>query len=301
MNRAGIDIGSNTLLLVVVDAAGAILHDEARVVGLGRGLGDRGVLSPERFAAAEEVLRAFVLTAKRHGIEAWAIKAVATSAARRAMNAATFFERVQRETGLRVRIVTGEEEAHLTWLGAQRDLSPQPPLLVVDLGGGSTELVLGERDRIFHRVSLEIGTVRLSETFLCGRNGEVPDRFDPGQVSQLRKRVEIELEKVRLDPLPRTVVGIAGTVTTLTAMQLGLTSYDGARVHGSTLERVDLARWTDRLLAADAATRRQLAAVSPERADWLLTGAIILARVLAAAKRPSLVASDRGLRFGLLT
>lgn len=305
MNRAAIDIGSNTLLLVVVDDTGAVLHDEARVVGLGRGLGDRGVFAPDRLAAAEEVLRSFVGTARRFGIEPWAIEAVATSGGRRAMNAGTFFERIRRDTGLRVRIVTGEEEAHLTWLGAQRDLfgpggeGPEAPLLVVDLGGGSTELVLGEGERVFHRVSLEIGTVRLTEQLLCQR-GRVPDRFDAGQVARLRERVEMELEKARLDPLPRTVVGVAGTVTTLAAMQLGLERYDSARVHGSTLSRVDLGRWADRLLAADAAQRRQLAAVSPERAEWLLAGAVVLDRVLAAAKRPSLVVSDRGLRFGLL-
>lgn len=299
-SSAAIDIGSNSLLLTVVDGAGTVLHDEARIVGLGRGLGDRGAFAPDRLAAADQVLRDFVATAKAHGVEPWTIKAVGTSACRRAMNAETWLQKVQRDVGLRVRIVTGEEEAHLTWLGALRGLQPEGPVLVVDLGGGSTELVLGEGERVLERRSLELGTVRLTEATLCGKGGEVPDRFDPGGMAQLRKRVDVELERVRLDPLPRTVVGTAGTVTTLAATKLGLERYVAATVHGSVLERVDLARFADRLLAADAAGRRALAAVSPERADWLLAGAVILDRVLAAARRPALVASDGGLRFGLL-
>ena len=271
------------------------------MVGLGRASATAASSPPSASPPPRRCCGTTSLTAKRFGIEPWAIKAVATAAARRATNAATFFERVQRELGLRVRIVTGEEEAEAHLARRPARSVPRPPLLVVDLGGGSTELVLGERDRVFHRVSLEIGSVRLTEAFLCGGRRGARSLRSRASSRSSATGWRCQVEKVKLDPLPRTVVGVAGTVTTLTAMQLGLERYDGARVHGSVLERVDLARWTDSSWPPTPGTARQLAAVSPERADWLLAGAMILDRVLAAAERPSLVASDRGSAFGLLS
>lgn len=301
MRRGAIDIGSNSVLLTVVDDQGELLHDEARVVGLGRGLGDRGLFAPDRIKAAEAALSDYVRTAQKLGVEPWAIQAVATSASRRAMNAQTWFSRLQRKLGLRVRVISGDEEARLTWRGALRELAvPDGPILVVDLGGGSTELVLGDGGldggRVVQRVSLEIGSVRLTEGFL----GAPLLTADPAHLAQLRNHVEVEVAKVALDPLPRTVIGVAGTVTTLAAMAQGLTTWDPSRVHGSSLTRADLSRFIDRLLPTTPEERRRMAQVSPERADYLLAGAIVLDRVLAAAKRPRLVASDRGLRFGLL-
>lgn len=297
MPRAAIDIGSNSLLLTVVDDQGAVLHDEARVVGLGRGLGDRGLFAPDRLKAGEAALADYVRTAQRLGVEPWAIQAVATSAARRAMNAQTWFSRLQTRLGLRVRVISGDEEARLTWRGALRELTvPDGPILVVDLGGGSTELVLGDEHSVVQRVSLEIGSVRLTEKYL----GAPLHIADPARVAQLRNHVEVEIAKVALDPLPRTVIGVAGTVTTLAAMALGLRTWDATAVHGAPLTRADLATFIDRLLPLDAPGREALCAVSPERADYLLAGAIVLDRVLSAARRPRLVASDRGLRFGLL-
>ncbi|MEO0601853.1 MAG: exopolyphosphatase, partial [Myxococcota bacterium] len=145
MPKASVDIGSNSVLLLVVDDVGRRIHDEARVVGLGKGLGDRGLFQPERMDAAEAALAEYVAKAVELGVEPFSIKAVATSAARRAMNAETFFTKLKRTLGLRVRIITGEEEARLTWLGAQVDLPDTPePRIVVDLGGGSTEVVVGQ-------------------------------------------------------------------------------------------------------------------------------------------------------------
>ncbi len=295
MSRAAIDIGSNSLLLTILDDAGAIVVDEAQVVGLGRGLGDRGLFASDRIAHAEEVLAEYVKAAAEHGVSAGSIRAVATSGARRAMNAQTWFARLQKSLGLRIRTITGDEEARLSWLGARRDLDlPEGPLLVVDIGGGSTELVLGEGDRIFGRASLEIGSVRLTEAYLG------VGHVDPSGLAKLRNHVDSQVASVKLEPAPRTVIGVAGTVTTLGAMALGLEQYSSAEVHGGKLTRVELARFIDRLLPASPAERRQIAAVSPDRADYLLAGATILDRVLQSSRRPQLTVSDRGLRFGLL-
>lgn len=298
MPAAAIDIGSNSVLLTVVADDGGLLHDEARVVGLGRGLGDRGLFQPEPMAAATAALTEYVGIAKSLGVESWSIKAVATSAARRAMNAETFFARLQRKLGLRVKIISGEEEARLTWLGSQRDLElPGGPRLVVDLGGGSTELVLGEGDHLHTRVSLELGTVRLTEGMLPM---DAQGRVDAGAVARARKFIEVEMSTVSLDPSPRTVVGVAGTVTTLATMRLGLPTYDPDAVHGSPLTRSDLARFVDQLLPTTHEQRLELARSSPERADYLLAGALILDAALAHARRQQMVVSDRGIRYGLL-
>lgn len=271
MHRAAIDIGSNSLLLTIVDAGGRVVHDEVHVVGLGRGLGERGVMAPDRLQAAEKVLEAYAATARTFGVEPWSVRAVATSAARRALNAETFFARIQRDIGLRVRIVSGEEEALLTWRGALVDLAdPTPPLLVVDLGGGSTELVQGDAAHLRARVSLEIGSIRLTERFL-GVKGAVPDRFDPDGISAMADHVRIEVGRVALSEVA-TVIGVAGTVTTLAAMALDLAAYDSARVHGSRLSTATLRRQAAALASADRAGRLALARPSPERADYLQIG-----------------------------
>lgn len=295
--RAAIDIGSNSLLLLVRDARGETVHDEATVVGLGKGLGDRGLFRPDRMDAALEVLRRYAQTARGLGVPAEQVAAVATSAARRALNAATFFERVKAETGLAVRVIPGEEEARLTWLGALDGLPvPLGSVAVVDLGGGSTEVVVGEGERLQLRTSLELGSVRLTEAWF----GEHPTRYDPRDLSRLRAHVDAACQQLRPARHPRSVVAVAGTATTLAAMNLELTAWDRDKVHGSRLTRADLRRWIDRLLPSEPAERRQLAAVSPERADFLLAGACVLEAVLTALQRESLLISDGGVRHGVL-
>ena len=294
--RASVDIGSNSLLLLVVGDHGAVLHDEARVVGLGRGLGERGMFRPDRMEAALAALADYADIAARHGVPPEAVRAVATSASRRAMNAATFYASVRSRTGLRVEVVSGDEEARLTWRGGASGLDlPDGPILLCDPGGGSTEVVLGEGDHLHARISLEIGTVRLTERFLG--YGTV----DPVALARLRAHVDAEVAKVRLPGVPRAAVAVAGTATTLAAMELGLEAYDGGRVHGSTLTGGALRGWTDRLLAADPDARRAWASPSPERADTLLAGAVILLAVLECARRPAWRVSDRGLRWALVT
>lgn len=297
MPRASIDIGSNSLLLLVLADDGAVLHDEARVVGLGRGLGDRGLFRTDRMEEALVVLVEYAQRAAALGVPADQVRVVATSASRRALNASTFFERVKASAGLNVRVIDGEEEARLTWLGARKGLSlPDGPVAVVDLGGGSTEIVVGERETLALRTSLEIGTVRLTDQLLDGGRG----RTDPRALARLREHVAEVVATVVWPTLPRAMVAVAGTATTLAAMELGLDRYDGAKVHGSRLSRAALRRWMDRLLEADPAERRKLAAASPERADTLLAGACVLDAVAAAARRDSLIISDGGLRHGVL-
>jgi exopolyphosphatase/guanosine-5'-triphosphate,3'-diphosphate pyrophosphatase len=298
MPRGSLDIGSNSLLLLIQDDQGRTLHDEARVVGLGRGLGDRGMFRPDRMDAAMEVFDAYAQTARQHGLAPWDVRAIATSASRRALNASTFYARVAAETGFRVEVISGEEEARLTWLGARAGLAiPSGPLAVIDLGGGSTEVVIGEEHLIGARVSLEVGSVRLTERFLPPQEG---GRVRPQDLYQLRAYVEKTLGSLVVPVAPRTVLAVAGSATTLGAMELGLETWDRERVHGMRLTRAALRRWIDRLLEADAVQRRQLCRVSPERADTLLAGACVLDAVAEHLRKETLRISDGGVRHGVL-
>ncbi len=290
--KAAIDIGSNSILLTVADD-GQVVHDEARVVGLGRGLGEVGVFRPERMESAMAVLRDYANRARELG--AADVRAVATSASRRALNATTFFAAVTKATGLRVEVISGEEEARLTWLGGVSGIAVSPgPVLLLDPGGGSTEVIVGEAGQIHQRISLEIGTVRLTDAHLG--YGQV----DPASLARARQEIDNAFAALRLNVSPRTAVAVAGTATTLSATASGLQTYDAGGVHNSVLSAAQLRTWIDRLLVAGPDERRALVPVSPERADTLLAGACILLRALDLTRRQTWRVSDRGLRYGLL-
>ncbi|MCB9678842.1 MAG: Ppx/GppA family phosphatase [Alphaproteobacteria bacterium] len=294
--RAAIDLGSNSVLLTVVDDSGAVLHDEARVVGLGKGLGDGGAFAADRMEDALAALADYARVAASLGVAPADVRAVATSAARRATNSGVYFARVERETGLRIEVISGDEEARLTWAGALSSLDlPAGDVMVVDLGGGSTELAVG-RDALRWRHSFEVGSVRLTEQVL---GPDVPPAT-PAHLAAMRAHVDGVFAAPAVPAGVRCVVGVAGSVTTLVATELGLAEYDGARVHGSTLTDAALAGFERRLIGLDAAGRRALFAVSPKRADFLLAGTVILRAALAKAGADAMRVSDRGLRYGVL-
>lgn len=203
--RAAIDLGSNSVLLTIVDAADEVLHDEARVVGLGRGIQRGEPFAPDRVEAALAALVDYAAIAREHGIEAADIDAVATSAARRATDSRAFFDRVEERTGLGFRIIGGEEEARLTFLGALAGLGLQGSLLVVDLGGGSTELATGAGCPMWSH-SYEIGSVRLTEAVL---GGEIRVATD-ADLLEMSRVVERTLSFPPVTGEIGAVVGVAG-------------------------------------------------------------------------------------------
>ncbi|MCB9743304.1 MAG: Ppx/GppA family phosphatase [Alphaproteobacteria bacterium] len=294
--RASIDVGSNSLLLTVVEDSGAVVHDEVQVVGLGRGLGDLGHMQPARRAHGAVVLAEYVATAAALGVPASEIRAVATSGARRAVDAPAFFAEIEAAHGLKVRTISGEEEARLSYLGALQglELAP-PPHLVVDLGGGSTELVLGSGAEMSWRVSLEVGAVRLTEGFI-----DLADIRDADRAA-LRAHLQAEMRALPESERPSEIIAVAGTATTLAAVDLGLERYVAERVHGHHLSVAALEAMADRLAAADAAERRRISAIEPKRGDFLMAGAEVLIAVCRWAGHEGLTTSNGGLRLGLLS
>jgi exopolyphosphatase/guanosine-5'-triphosphate,3'-diphosphate pyrophosphatase len=296
MRVAAVDLGTNTLLCLIADVDGAevrAVEDHAEIVRLGEGLDATGALKPEAMARALATLDRYL--ERIRACECAYVIGVGTEALRRAANGHELVTALTARLGTvggRFAVIDGEREARLSWR-AVRAAFPEltGPRTVLDIGGGSIELLVGERT-IEELVSLPIGSVRLTERLL---------HHDPPtdeEQAALAAAVDAALAGA---PRPRApVIGIAGTVTTLAAMALRLDGYDAARVHGSQLDYSELVQTVRRLGRMPVAERRCLPGLDPKRADVIYAGAVILERVLARAGATTCLVSDRGIRWGLV-
>ena len=295
MNLATIDIGTNTTLLLVAraDPPVEVLEERAEITRLGRGIGHEGALAPEAIARTLAVLQEFAAAARRHGAR---IAAVGTEALRRASNAAVFLGPAAEILGTEVEVIDGEREAELTFRAVVESFPRvhRDDLVVVDIGGGSTEIVLASNGRMEFRTSLPLGSVRLTEAFV---HHDPPTRAEQEAIAGA---VDAAVAAVPFSTRDATLVGVAGTVTSLAAMSLELASYDAARVHGHRLSRADLGGELNRLAAATQAQRERIIGLDPRRADVIFAGAVILDRIAAAVRAAEVLVSDRGIRWGLL-
>src|SRR5581483_7474237 len=217
------------------------------------------------------------------------VLAVATSAVRDADNGEAFLGEIEWSYGFATRLLAGDEEALLTFRGVSAGRTLEPHTLVVDIGGGSTELVLGGPNGVDWHVSLDLGCVRLTERFL---------RSDPPAAAELEACAKAV--RAQLRPLDvRAAVGVAGTVTSLTALDLGLVEYDPERVHGHLLSAEAVAGELARLASLPLAERRDVPGLEPERAPVIVAGAIILHEILQHARLPGIEASERDLLDGV--
>ena len=302
---AAIDVGSNTVLLVVAERRGGRLEpvvERAEITRLGRGVDASGRLSPEAIRDTVEALGRFAAEARALG--AARIVCVATSAARDARNGAEFFAAARAIAGLTPEVISGEEEARLVYASAWRDfglgggdgLPAGLPLAVLDVGGGSTEFTWGDGPAPRGRVSLQVGAVRLTERHVS---------TDPISAADERRLRDAAREALRplaaLAPPPGArLVAVAGTVTTLAAVAQALPAYDAARVHGAALSLDDVEALVARLAALPVAARAALPGMEPKRADVIVAGAIVVAEAMRATGFDRLTVSDRGVRWGLL-
>jgi exopolyphosphatase/guanosine-5'-triphosphate,3'-diphosphate pyrophosphatase len=299
---ATIDVGTNTTLLLVarVEASGAItvLEDRAEITRLGRGIGQTGdgagPLGAEGIARTLEVLRGYATRARQHGAR---IAAVGTEALRRAPNGADFLAPAAEILGSPVEVIDGAREAALTFRAAVESFPDEAQaggMVVVDIGGGSTEIVVSERGAVIWSRSLPLGSVRLTEKHV---------RHDPpaaGELAAIAGEIDDALAVVPWPPGRAALVGVAGTVTSLAAMALRLATYDADRVHGHALTLVELDGEIARLRTSTQAERERIVGLDPRRADVILAGAVILRRIAHAAGAHALRVSDRGIRWGLL-
>ena len=296
MNLATIDIGTNTTLLLVArtEPAVAPIEERAEITRLGRGIGLSGALGAEGIARTLDVLRSYTAAARAHGA---AIHAIGTEALRRARNARAFLDPAAEILGTPVEVIDGAREAALSFRAAAASFPAEAargPMLVVDVGGGSTEIIVSDRGVVQFHTSLPIGSVRLTERHLHADPPAV------AEVAALEDEVVYTLADVPFPGAGATLVGVAGTVTSLGAMVQRLGSYDPTRVHGFVLARSALEVEIALLSTSTQAEREHMAGLDPRRADVILAGALILLGVARAAGASQILVSDRGIRWGLL-
>ena len=296
---AAIDCGTNAIRLLVADVdvdAGTLVDVDRRmvIVRLGEGVDATGRLSDaalERtFAACEtyaEVIR---------GLGAVKVRFVATSASRDAANRDVFVAGVLARIGVEPEVISGDEEAQLSFTGATRGLSAgEPPYLVVDIGGGSTEFVLGTTSPTAAR-SVDVGCVRMTERHVR-HDPPTADEVDR-IVADVDAAISLAAQQVPLDEA-RTLVGLAGSVTTAAGIALDLPEYDSSLIHGSRISAVDVAAVSDRLLGMDHDARMSLGVMHPGRVDVINAGVLVVRRILDRTGLSSVLVSEHDILDGL--
>ena len=296
---AAFDVGTNSTRLLVADAdGGAIVAEHARemvITRLGKGVDRTGRFDPAALARTLEVLAGYAGTCRRLGVARRRL--VATSATRDAADRQTFLDGVHDLLGVDAEVLTGQAEAATAYRGATATLAEDLPTLVVDIGGGSTELILGDGRAARAMISLDIGCVRLFERHL---------HHDPptaGEAAALRADVAAHLAEVAgvLDPSAADrVVGVAGTVTTVTAIALGLDAYDPGRIQRATVDATEITCVADKLAAMTVAERAALPVMARGREDVIAAGALLLDELVRRFGIRQVIASETDILDGIL-
>jgi exopolyphosphatase/guanosine-5'-triphosphate,3'-diphosphate pyrophosphatase len=294
MRVAAVDLGTNSTRLLVADIENGRLDEVARrltITRLGEGVDERKRLLPAPIARVRNVLTDFRREAEQLGAER--TLAIATSAVRDAENGEAFLGEVEWSYGFKTRLLTGHEEAQLTFRGVSLGRELAEETLVIDIGGGSTELVAGGLNGLRFHDSLDLGCVRLTERFL---------HSDPPSEEELAECAEaarvLLAERVPDEVRPRKAIGVAGTVTSLAALDLGLAEYDPEQVHGHQLSTDGVVEQLERLASLPVSERRELPALEPERAPVIVAGAVILREALDRFGLNGLEASERDILDG---
>lgn len=292
--RAAVDVGTNSVRLLVVDGDGARVTRELTITRLGTDVDRTGHLDDAALARTLDTLARYHAIWTEHGVTD-RVRIAATSAVRDAADRDRFFAGVRQATGVDAEVLSGDEEAALAFAGASGAVDATAPIAVIDVGGGSTEIVVGDADgTVLGGVSVQLGCVRLTERHLHD------DPATPAQLDAARATIAAALDEAdatlaaagaRLGDLA-TLVGVAGTATTLAALHLGLEEYREEAIHGTVVPATVLAEWTWRLATATAGQRAALGPVQPGREDVLHGGTLVLDEVLRRYELPALTVSE---------
>jgi exopolyphosphatase / guanosine-5'-triphosphate,3'-diphosphate pyrophosphatase len=289
---AAIDCGTNSIRLLISEG-GRDVSRRMEIVRLGEGVDRTGMLAPAAIERTRRALEGYAAEIREQKAER--VRMCATSASRDASNAADFRAMVREVLGVDPEVITGDEEARLSFAGAVRGLDAEPPYLVVDIGGGSTEFVVGS-GQVEHAISMDIGCVRMTERHL---HSDPPTAAEIAAAEQdITKAVDTALRKVSGHGTA-TLVGLAGSVTTVAALALRLPAYDSERIHHARISADDVAKVTSDLLGSTVADRLDLPVMHPGRADVIGAGALILRIVMERARKTSVVASEHDILDGI--
>jgi exopolyphosphatase/guanosine-5'-triphosphate,3'-diphosphate pyrophosphatase len=300
---AAIDCGTNSIRLLVadIDTKSGSLHEVERrmeIVRLGEGIDSTGQITAPALQRTLVVVEDFGQRIRGHKAER--VRFVATSATRDAANRKEFLGGVEKRLGVKPEVISGDEEAALSFNGATRELvgaTEAGPFLVVDIGGGSTEFILGDPTTgVSAAHSVDIGCVRLTERHFRG------DPPPPAEVTAARDDIDGAIKQVA-ESMPLrsagTLVGLAGSVTTVAALALGLWEYDAARIHGARITAADVHRTCEELIYSNQAKRAAQSVIHPGRVDVIAAGALVLSAIVAYTGLPEVVASEHDILDGI--
>ena len=294
---AGIDIGTLTcrLLIAELTSAGELreLQSDRRILRLGQGVDRDRVLRPDAMARVVATLKEWRQVIDDYHVDA--ATAVATSAVRDAGNRDEFLGLVQREAGLQVEVISGEEEGRLAYLGARSGLGAFAGSLVAfDTGGGSSQFTFGHDTAVDERFSVEVGAVKYTERFHL-------DQVTPIEtLANALQAIAADLSRLDNRPVPEQLVAMGGVVTNITAVKHRLATYDPTVVQGTVLDRAEIDRQIELYRTQDSAARRSIVGLQAKREEVILAGACIVRTVMQKLGKQSFTVSDRGLRHGLL-
>ncbi len=293
---ASIDIGTNTILLLIAEVSQrkiSPLLDIETVVRLGEGIHKNGILSREAMERGLQTLSQYVDRCRAMKVER--IFAAGTSALREAKNSAEFLTSVEEKLDLSIDVISGEEEARLSFLAVARDLQKSgEPLMVVDIGGGSTEFILGKDDRVREWVSLPLGSVRFTEQFLHS------DPVQDEEWQKMKRKILESLTEIPHSQEPLFLVAVGGTATTLASVQQRLEKFVAEKIHHFVLKKEALKNQLSLYRSKTIEERRRIPGLPVARADVVLAGATILYLAMEKLRCPSALISCHGVRYGLL-
>ncbi len=276
-----------------MDGTWSSVVDRAEVTRLGEGLEQHNEFAPEAITRTVDAVVDMVGEAKDKA--ARAIAAVGTAGMRLASNRELVTDAIHQRTGVRVEVISGEEEARLAYLAVENGLGlGEGSLVVFDTGGGSSQFTFGEGQQVIERFSVDVGAVRYTERF------GLSQAVGPDVVRDVLEAVSDDLSSLDDRPSPDALVGMGGAITNITAVSHEMTVYDPDLVQGTTLSTDEIDRQIELYRGIDAEGRRAIAGLQPKRADVILAGACIVRTVMEKLGRETLVVSDRGLRHGLL-
>lgn len=293
---ASIDIGTNTILLLIaqVEEESVVpLLEKETIVRLGERVQKNGILLDAAIERGLKTLEHYLKDCQ--AMETTRIFAAGTSVLREAKNAGDFLKRAEEKFNLSIEIISGEEEAQLSYLAVARDLGDQEKtILVVDVGGGSTEFILGKRDRISYWKSLPMGSVRFTEQFLHS------DPVRKGECKEMDREIRKSLMNIPLPPKPSLMTAVGGTATTLASVEQGLDQFVYEKIHHFILKKEALKRQLDLYHSKPIEERKKVPGLSPARADVILAGGTILYLAMERFAYPSVLISCHGVRYGLI-
>ncbi len=303
---AVIDIGTYSTRLLIAGVHSNLPPKEAirkietifsigKITSLGRNLNKNGYLEEEAILETLKVLEEYVLIAKEYKVEK--IIAYATQACRIAKNGNEFLEKVK-NLGIDVRLISGDEEAYLSFLATAYSINPDKSFVVIDQGGGSTEYAFGDKEdndyKLIKSISFPFGIVNLTEKFVHS------DPPKENELIEMKEFIKLQIEKAKEKMPAETLIGLGGTITTLVALEYNIYPYDSSKVHGKILTYDSVKLWLNKLSKLTVEERKKIPMIEDKRAEAIIAGIIIFKTTLEVFQKESLVVSDKGLRHGVI-